>query len=238
MFFVAFICFLRMTYPRTTMPNKKIRIHLADDHQVLIDGLSAVLKLQPNFEVVGFSLSGIGIREQILDNEADVLIMDISMPDKDGIEVLREFRENGFPCKVVVLSSYDDIKTINEVLQLGAMGFLSKNSASDQIGKAVEAVYAGDQYFSNIVKDRIINSFANPKGQKINLSDEEKAVASLTDRELEVIKLIVDEHSGQRIAEKLNISKNTVETHRKNLFKKLNVNNTIGLVKIALKYKL
>ena len=220
------------------MPIKTIKIHLADDHQVLIDGLLAVLKLEPNFQVVGFSLNGSGILQRVIENKADVLVMDINMPEKDGIEVLREFREHGFPCKVIILSTYDDIKTINEVLQLGAVGFLSKSSAGDTISRAIQEVYDGKQFFSNDVKDKIINSFANPKGRQMNLSDEENAVGSLTDRERQVLKLIVDEKSGQQIAEELNISKNTVETHRKNLFKKLNVKNTIGLVKIALKYKL
>ena len=220
------------------MLEQTIKVHLADDHKVLIDGLMAVLALDSRFQVVGHSLSGVNIREQLDSNQAEVLVMDISMPDKDGIEVLREFRKVGFPCKVIILSTYDDIKTINEVLQLGASGFISKSSAGDQIIKAIDTVYAGGQYFSNEVRDKIINSFANPQEQILNLSDEERAIESLTEREVEVLKLIVDEHSGQQIANMLKISKNTVETHRKNLFKKLHVHSTVGLVKIALKYKL
>ena len=94
--------------------DTKIKIHLADDHQVLIDGLLAVLRTNPIFEVVGFSLNGDGLVERVAQNDAHILVMDINMPEKDGIQVLREFNEKGFTCKVIVLSSYDDPKLIKK----------------------------------------------------------------------------------------------------------------------------
>ena len=104
----------------------KIKIHLTDDHQIIIDGLLAVLSLEEDFEVVGFSLNGEGIYDRIINNKADVLIMDINMPDRDGIDVLKEFQKKEFPCKVIILSSYDDLKLIKEVLKIGVSGYLSK----------------------------------------------------------------------------------------------------------------
>lgn len=216
------------------MPNK-IRIHLADDHQVLIDGILAVLKTNPKFEVVGYSLNGMNLVEQVCQNKTDVLIMDINMPHKDGIEVLKEFSEKGYCCKIIILSSYDDFKLIKEVLKLGASGYLSKQCAGDSIVEAIESVASGKEYFSKNIQDKIFSSFS---GNLVESESYDTPTSLLTDRELEILKLISLEYSGKEIGEELFISANTVETHRKNLLKKLNVKNTIGLVKYALKNKL
>lgn len=216
------------------MPNK-IKIHLADDHQVLIDGILAVLKTNPKFEVVGYSLNGMNLVEHVCQNKTDVLIMDINMPQKDGIEVLKEFSEKGYCCKVIILSSYDDFKLIKEVLKLGASGYLSKQCAGDSIIEAIESVASGKEYFSKNIQDKIFSSFS---GNLVESESYDTPTSLLTDRELEILKLISLEYSGKEIGEELFISANTVETHRKNLLKKLNVKNTIGLVKYALKNKL
>ncbi|GAA6767011.1 hypothetical protein AAFH68_29580 [Flavobacterium sp. CGRL1] len=104
----------------------KIKIHLADDHQVLIDGLTNLLQTVSNFEIVGSSLNGVTVYDDVIQDEADILVLDISMPQKDGIEVLKEFNQKGLPCKVIILSSYDDLKIIKEVMKLGAKGYLTK----------------------------------------------------------------------------------------------------------------
>jgi len=216
--------------------DTKIRIYLADDHQVLIDGMLSMLKTNPKFEVAGYSLNGENLVEDVKINKADVLVMDINMPKKDGIEVLREFATKGFSCKVIILSSYDDVKIIKEVLKLGANGYLSKQSAGENIIEAINAVANGEEYFSQSIRDRIFESFSKiPQQSYIN---EAMPLSSITERELEVLKLITMEYSGTQIGEELNISTNTVETHRKNLIKKLNVKTTIGLVKYALKHNL
>ena len=216
--------------------DTKIRIYLADDHQVLIDGMLSMLKTNPKFEVAGYSLNGENLVEDVQTNKADVLVMDINMPKKDGIEVLREFATKGFSCKVIILSSYDDVKIIKEVLKLGANGYLSKQSAGENIIEAINAVANGEEYFSQSIRDRIFESFSKiPQQSYIN---EAMPLSSITERELEILKLITMEYSGTQIGEELNISTNTVETHRKNLIKKLNVKTTIGLVKYALKHNL
>lgn len=214
--------------------KKKIRIYLADDHKVLIDGMQAVLNTNKNFEVAGFSLNGVNVIEQATKNKADILVMDINMPEKDGIEVLKDLSGGGFPFKVIILSSYDDLKLIREVMKLGARGYLTKQCAGENIIEAIQAVENGEEYFCKTVRDKIFNSFTRnnikPNAETSNVS--------LTDREIEIIKLISLEYSGKEISEELSISTNTVETHRKNLVKKLNVKNTIGLVKFALKNNL
>jgi DNA-binding NarL/FixJ family response regulator len=213
----------------------KIKIHLADDHQVLIDGLSNLLKTVANFEVAGSSLDGTTVFNDVVLDGADVLILDISMPKKDGIETLKEFNEKQSPCKVIILSSYDDLKIIKEVMKLGAKGYLTKNCAGENIIEAVEAVYNGQEYFSDAVREKIFNTFKDNPKLNHNAVIENPI---LSPREIEIIILIALEYSGKEISEKLFISSHTVETHRKNIMKKLNIKSTIGLVKYALKNNL
>ncbi len=216
--------------------TNKIRIHLADDHQVLIDGLTNLLQTVSNFEVVGSSLNGSTIYEDILLDKPDILILDISMPGKDGVEVLKEFSQKGFQAKVIILSSYDDLKIIKEVMKLGAKGYLTKKCAGQNIIEAIEAVYQEQEYFCDAVREKIFNIFFqnNPKVNK----DVYIENPILSPREIEIITLICLEYSGKEISEQLFISTNTVETHRKNIMKKLQIKNTIGLVKYALKNNL
>jgi DNA-binding NarL/FixJ family response regulator len=216
--------------------ENKIKIHLADDHQVLIDGMLAVLKTNSNFEVVGFSLNGENLVERVARNGTDILVMDINMPEKDGIQVLREFNEKGFTCKVIILSSYDDAKLIKEVIKLGASGYLTKQCAGENIVDAINTVAEGEQYFSSTIKDKIFNIFTNNTHNQIMNVDE--IISSITTRELEILNLISQEKSGKDISEMLDISVNTVETHRKNLMKKLNVKSSVGLVIFAAKHNL
>ena len=216
--------------------TEKIRIHLADDHQVLIDGMRTLLNTVDDFEFVGFSLNGSALYDEIIANKTDVLVLDISMPQKDGIEVLKEFNEKGFPCKVIILSSYDELKLIKEVMKLGASGYLTKQCAAEHIIEAIHFVNKGEEYFCNIVREKIFNTATrdNIKVNKYNPTVSEL----LTEREIEVITLIALEYSGKEISEFLFISNNTVETHRKNIMKKLKAKNTISLVKYAMKNKL
>ncbi len=207
----------------------KIKIHLIDDHQIVIDGLLAVLKLEDDFEVVGFSLNGENVHERLTKNEADVLIMDINMPEVDGIDVLRDFQEKGAPCKIIVLSSYDDIKVIKEVLNLGVNGYLSKKCAGENIADAIRKVHNGEQYYCDSVKDKMLNAFSE------STKNTKKTVTNITKRELEILQLVVKEYTTKEISEQLTISINTIDTHRKNIMKKLNVKNTVGLVKYAIK---
>tara|TARA_R110000868_G_scaffold220733_2_gene472153 strand:- start:6575 stop:7237 length:663 start_codon:yes stop_codon:yes gene_type:complete len=216
--------------------TKKIRIHLADDHQVLIDGMRTLLNTISNFEVVGFSLDGSTLYNDVTSNNTTILILDISMPKKDGIEVVKEFAEKGFPCKVIILSSYDDLKIIQEVMKLGVSGYLTKQCAGENIVEAIQAVSNGEDYFCTTVREKIFNS-ATKNISKLN-KYKPTIDLMLTGREIEIITLIALEYSGKEISEQLFISSNTVETHRKNIMKKLKAKNTISLVKFAIKNKL
>ena len=215
---------------------QKIRIHLADDHQILIDGIRTLLHTIPAFEVVGFSLNGNAIFNEVINNKSDILILDLNMPEKDGIEVIKEFSKKGFPCKVIILSSHDDLRIIKEVMKLGASGYMTKKCAGENIVEAVHSVSRGEEYFCKSVREKIFNTITkdNPK----LIKQEANSNSILTDRELEIIKLISLEYSGKEISDHLFISTNTVETHRKNIMKKLDAKNSISLVKYALRNNL
>jgi DNA-binding NarL/FixJ family response regulator len=213
--------------------TKNTRIHLADDHKIIIHGIQTLLTTIPNFEVVGFSLNGTTIFDDVTNNNADILVLDISMPEKDGIEVVKEFAEKGFPCKVIILSSYDDLKLIKEIMDLGVSGYLTKQCAGENIIEAVQAVANGEEYFCETIREKIFNK-ATKNNPKLNTTYKPKANPLLTDREIEIIILIALEFSGKEISEQLFISTNTVETHRKNILKKLKAKNTIGIVKYAM----
>ncbi|UMB53654.1 response regulator transcription factor [Lutibacter sp. A64] len=214
---------------------KKIKVHIADDHQLLIDGIEAVLSSEENIEVVGSSLNGEDVLNWFASKEADILILDINMPKVDGIAVLQSFLNNNFQQKVIVLSSYDDTKLIKEVLKIGASGFLAKKCAGEHIVEAINEVYNGKQYFSESIKDKLLSTFTNNFSSVDAMPRESSFFSSLTPREIEVLQLICKQFNSKEISSALNISTNTVETHRKNLINKLKVKNVVGLAIYAIK---
>ena len=214
--------------------KNKISVHIADDHKILIEGIIAVINTDEFIEVEGYSLTGKQVIEWIKSNSADILILDINMPEYDGIEVLKFFKQKKITQKVIILSSYDDVKLVQEMINLGANGFLSKNSAGLHIIEAINAVYHGEQYFSDTIKNNLIKLYTG-KNITSGKRPESTILNILTPRELEVLKLITDEYSSPEIAGILNISQSTVDTYRKSLLKKTNVKNSIGLAMYAVK---
>ena len=214
--------------------NDKITVHIADDHQILIDGVIAVLGLEKDIEVVGYSLNGTQVLDWFHEHSADVLVLDINMPKVDGIEVLRQFQTYDDVPHVIILSSYDDIKLIKEVLSMGAKGFVPKKSAGEHIVKAIRNVYQGQQYFSEEVKEKMMKTLMG-KPMHDKESQEGMLINSLTRREYQILKLIAQQYTTKEIALALHVSDSTVETHRKNLIKKVNAKNSVGLAIFAMK---
>ncbi|WP_445748760.1 response regulator [Polaribacter sp.] len=220
--------------------KKKIYVHVADDHKIVIEGIIAVINTDNDISINGYSLTG----EEVIDffdkkgNRVDVLILDITMPILDGIEVLRHFKENKINQNVIILSSYDDIKIVEEVLKLGCKGYVTKKSAGEHIVNAIKAVANGEQYFSNDVQKTLFTTFSGAKTHEKTELPDKFLIDTLTEREVDVIRLIVKEYSSQEIADELNVSTRTVETHRKNLIKKLKVKNSVGLAMYAVKNKI
>ncbi|WP_158841149.1 response regulator transcription factor [Polaribacter sp. L3A8] len=216
--------------------KEKIYVHVADDHKILIEGIIAVINTDNDIEIKGYSLTG----QEVIDwfhqkeNSADVLILDITMPVLDGFEVLKHFRKKKIDQKVIILSSYDDLKIVQEVLTLGCKGYISKNNAGEHIINAIKAVARGEQYFSNDIQKILLQSLSGQIVPKGELPDK-YLLESLTERELDVLKLITKEYSTIEMADLMNLSTNTVETYRKSLLKKLKVKNAVGLAMYAVK---
>ena len=216
--------------------EEKIYVHVADDHKIVIDGIIAVINTDNDIEINGYSLTGKEVTDWFdnKENKADVLILDITMPVLDGIEVLKHFNKNKIEQKVIILSSYDDIKIVQEMLTLGCKGYITKNNAGEHIVEAIKAVANGEQYFSDDVQKTLLKSFSGQKVPKGMLPNK-FLIETLTERELVVLKLITKQLNTPEIAKTLNVSISTVETHRKNLLKKIKVKNSVGLAMYAVK---
>jgi len=205
-----------------------IRLLIADDHQVLKDGIKAMLRDSGEIEVAGDASNGLEVLDVAGKTPVDVVLLDISMPLMDGVETCKKLKQLHPFIKVLALTMYEESTLISRMVRNGATGYILKNTGKEELIEAIKAVYRGDTYFSDRVKDTLITTIVADKGKQGVLTPH------LTRREQDIIKLIVNEHTTAEIARMLFISEKTVETHRHNLLQKLNARNTAGLVRIAL----
>lgn len=205
----------------------KINVLLADDHQIIIDGLRSLLKNQSEINVAAEANNG---REtlRILDLiSIDVLLMDIDMPVMNGIDALKEIRKKTSEVKVIILSMHNEAGMIKSLIDLGANGYLLKSCSQDELLDAIRRVAAGQPYFSADVTLALLKPTASARPEQKN--------EILTERETEVLRLIASGFSNKEIGDQLYISHRTVDTHRTNLMKKLDVNNIAGLISYAIR---
>jgi len=207
----------------------KIRIAVADDHHILLDGLKALLQRQRDIEVAGLFNNGRQMFDALSSIPADVALVDINMPEMNGLELTKNIKQTYPDIAVVALSMHDDAGHIMEMIEAGASGYLLKNVTDKELLEAVRSVAQGKLYFSSEVSEKI-TAFAVQKQKRLDAPDEPR----LTDRELEILKLISQEYSNAEIANTLFISERTVETHRKNMLRKTNNKSIVGLLKYAL----
>ncbi len=219
-----------MTARTTMIMEKPLEIVLVDDHKILMDGVEALLILNEKYRIKAKEESGIALLGRSDIDSIDLVIMDINMKDKDGIETLVELKDFGFSGKCIFLSSHNDLKLVNEAIHFGGSAYVTKNSATEYLEDAIEKVLEGETYYSPDIRERILKAFSNGKNNSSSNNDIERSVLrQLTERELEVLKLIAMQHTSEEIAQKLYIAKSTVDTHRKNLIYKLKVKNAVGL---------
>lgn len=208
----------------------KIRVTLVDDHQIVRDGIKNILEDQDHICIVDEFSNGQEFLNSYKADNTDLILLDINMPVRDGIETTKKAFSSHKGIKIIALSMYDEEEYIVRILDAGAKGYILKNCSSQELIKAIETVNSGSNYFSPEVSDKLLNSFTKEGKNNLNYPNEKN---DLTTREKEILKLIAEEFTNQEIANKLFISNRTVDTHRRNLLQKLEAKNTAGLVKHA-----
>lgn len=205
---------------------EKIKLIIADDHTMFLQGIISLIEHESSIKIVGKAVNGIEVLNILKIQNADMVLLDISMPEMDGIELSKILKKEYPFLKIIIVSTHSNAKIISRLIRIGVNGYLLKNAEKSELLEAIYTVADGKKYFSKDVEDQYLSN-----NQKI-----EKQISNLTElssREKEILVLIAHEYNTAEIAEKTFISLNTVNTHRRNLLSKLNAKNTAGLVKYA-----
>ena len=220
-----------LSYKRlSSMKNGKITLALVDDHQIVIDGLMSLLKGHDKFRFAFATTDSSEVVQKLAETPVDILLTDVMMPKLPGNELAKKVRQHFPGVRILALSMSGQGDLVNEMINdADISGYVLKNIGKQELIKALEKIASGGIYFSEEVIDEL---------QRTSQRKKQKEEAHLTDREIEIIRLIEKEYNNKQIAEELFISERTVETHRKNSFRKTNTNSVIGLVKYAYEHKL
>lgn len=201
-----------------------IKVLIADDHEVIVEGFKALLTNDRDLKIVGHALNGKQVLEKLATESVDVVLLDINMPEMDGIEATQAIRKRYPDVKILIVSMYNKPEFIRNLIETGAHGYVLKNTPKENLIEAIKRIYAGEEHFSTEVEETIKESL-KMKGHT--------GPTYLTDRERDVIRLLADGYTTSEIAEKLYLSRHTVDTHRKNLLTKLGQKNIASLIKYA-----
>jgi DNA-binding NarL/FixJ family response regulator len=210
------------------MSDRRIKVILVDDHHIVLDGLESLLQQEPEFQVLASLHSGEEVLETLKTQQPNILLTDFTLPGISGIDFVRQVKKLYPQIKIIVLSMHDEGHIIKSVLKEGVEGYLLKNIQHSELKSAIRHVAQGLPYVSPEVTRLLMDEMNRPK-------DEPEL---LTDRELDVLRLIAKEFSNKEIADKLFISERTVETHRKNIFRKTKTSSLVGLIKFAYEHKM
>jgi len=217
-----------------------INVVLADDHVLVRDGIKALLEDQEGIHVIDEASNGIEALKVIKKNKPHLLIVDIRMPEMNGIEVVREINKNYSDVRTLVLSMHDSEEYVVKAIQAGADGYLLKGASKEEFLKALYKVAAGGKYFTGDISAIIMNNFVNGNVHLNSTSSDTKSedVFNLTKREKQILNLVLQLKNNKDIADELQISKRTAEVHRFNLMKKLDVKNLMELSNKAKEFEL
>ena len=213
---------------------RKIKVLIADDHALVRDGIRALLALVSNVEVVGEADNGKEALEKVRELTPDVVLMDLAMPILGGLEATRRIRREFPGTKVLALTQYEDSDSVIPVIEAGACGFVTKVAAFSELASAIQAAYRGDSFLSPTAAAALVEEYQ----QKANGKRLRDPYDRLTDREKEVLKLIVEGYTAREIGDRLVISPKTVESYKASLMNKLNIHNKTDLIKYALRKRL
>ena len=212
-----------------------IRVFIIDDHEIYLEGLALLLSKQEEIEVMGTATSGKQLLDRLKEGlNADILLLDVYLPDMPEEEILQQIRATHPDLRIIYLTLLRGTRYVHKLSKYNIQGYILKNASLDELLIALRSVHNGGSYFS---KDIHIGDRDEDFRNTVTIEDKQ-IDEILSRRELEVLRLICKEYSNAEIAEKLFLSVSTVETHRKNLIAKLGVNNTVGLVKFALRNNL
>ncbi len=205
-----------------------IRVAITDDHPLVITGLEKTLSLFDHIEICGVYESGIDLLNGLEKVQPDVLLLDIHMPGKNGLELALIIKKKYPEVRILVLTGAEEMNDVKKMIQAGCLGYLYKRTTDQKsLIHAIEQVYAGELYMESSLQKNYMRSL-------LKLKDQAEKGPKLTQRELEILRLIMEEYSSAQIAEKLFISERTVENHRFSIMQKLDAKNTVGLVKMAI----
>ncbi len=210
-----------------------IKVLLADDHKIVRDGIKLMLNSQAGIEVAAEAGNGKQVLEKLENIYIDIVVMDINMPEMDGIAATKEIKDKYPDIKVLALTMSNDDLHIRQMIQAGASGYIMKSAGRGDLKDAILTIMDGKHYFSDEATNSIMMDLVKGKGKPSS-----PGLVHITDRELEILELIIKEHTNQEIAEKLFISSRTVDAHRRNLLQKTGARNTAGLVKYAFKHNI
>lgn len=203
-----------------------IRILIADDHILMIDGIKTTLSDIVEIDIVGKARNGLEVLKFLESNQVDIVLMDVNMPLMDGLECTKIVSENYPDTKIIALTQYNESRFVKKMIKSGSSGYLLKDAHKEELVTAIMKVYRGELYFDKNLHFIISQDIQNDKGRK-------GLISKLTDREIEILKLICNELSSHEIATQLSIAFNTVESHRASLITKSGAKNTAGLVRWA-----
>lgn len=210
------------------MPNTStIKVALCDDHRIITEGIQRLLADAPGVECVGTAESGKDLFFLMGHVAVDLVLLDLDMPVMGGVEVLRRIREKRLPVKVIVLTMHDEAAVVRDLMDKGADGYLLKTCGRDELLRAVHAAHQGLKHFSAAITESLLK-------QRTEKAGEDERLKGLTPREREILGALAEGLSNKEIGDRLFISARTVDTHRGNLMKKLDVHNVAGLVRIAM----
>ena len=215
----------------------KINIFLIDDHQIVRDGLKALFDKDSGIEVIGESDGNEPVEKLFLKKIPDVLLLDISLGDKSGIDLMKSLLVIYPELKIIILSMYNDEEIIFDAVQSGAKGYLPKNTSKKEIIDAIKDVAEGNQYYNSQIAKIMLNSVINQKKQEL-LKSNKPCVECLSTREIQILKMVAEGKTNQEVADSLFISIRTVESHKTHIMQKLDLKTSVELVKFAIKNKL
>lgn len=209
---------------------KKIRVLIVDDHTLVREGIRALLSLIADVEVVGEATNGKETLNRVRELAPDIVLMDLAMPIMGGLEATRRLRREFPQTRVLALTQYDDSEYVVPLIEAGARGFVTKMAAFSELAAAIQAVYHGGSYLSPSAASALVNEY-----QKTPVEGEKDPYHLLTDREREVLKLVVEGYTTREIADMLVVSPKTVEGYRASLMSKINARNKTDLIKFAIR---